>query len=177
MPFTKEKQAVYAVAMLRRLQVRVKGQIDDICATGETSLILDKILPSISKLPLYEVKAWVVQSINVKYSEPDARRRRRELTDEVERIAADQAGENERKHLMIQVLIDNCGRLQALALVKRVRKQAKVNPTGQHEVGSATGIQPATGLTGAPVDPDAEESQSEDEDGCQNTDGSDGDLA
>lgn len=89
MPFTKDKHAVYAVAMLRRLQIRVSGQIDDLCAAGETAWILDKVLPSINTLPLSDVKAWVIESINVKYSAPEARRHRRLYIQEVEKVADD----------------------------------------------------------------------------------------
>lgn len=125
MPFMKDKQTVYTVAMLRRLQIRVKGQIDDICAVGETAWILDTVLPSIESLPLSEIREWAVQSIIVKYSEPAVRRFRHKYIEEIDRAATDQVDENERKHLIIQILLDYCGRGQVTALVRRARKKTE----------------------------------------------------
>ena len=163
-PFLKGKQTTYAVATLRRLQIRVKGQIDDLCAAGETAWILDKVLPSVNALPLLDVKAWVIQSINVKYSEPGTRRNRDECIQEVERVVADHdCSEYDRKHLMIQILIDNCGRHQVLALVKRAKEAVE---SGGHpsadEKPQTIEPQPRIELAGAPVDPEIDDPFSDD---------------
>ena len=82
-PFTKERQVVNAVAMLRRLQIRVSDEIDDLCAAGETAWILDKVLPCIHSMPLSEVELWAVESINVWYRTPQVRLSRRKYVEEV----------------------------------------------------------------------------------------------
>ena len=123
-PFTKGKHVVNGVAMLRYLQVRVSGEIDDVCAAGETAWILDKVLPAITKLTIAEIEVWVIESINVRYKAPEARSIRRKHIEDVRKIASDPGDEEEKKHLLVQVLIDRCGRRQAIALVRRSRKKA-----------------------------------------------------
>jgi hypothetical protein len=124
-PFTKGKQLVNAVAMLRRLQIRVGAEIEDLCAAGETAWILDKVLPALKDFPLSEVEAWVIQSINVKYTGPEARVLRRKCIEDVQKVADDAIKEEERKHLLVQILIDRCGRRQVIALVRRAKKWSK----------------------------------------------------
>lgn len=122
--FSNGGQPVNAVVMLRRLQIGVKGQIDDLCAAAETAWILDVVLPSIETLPLSEIKDWAIQSFNVSLKEPKDRRHRRRCIQKVEQAVLDAASsENECKHLIIQLLTDNCGRRQVLALVKRAQKK------------------------------------------------------
>jgi hypothetical protein len=120
-PFTKGQQVVNAVAMLRRLQILVSEEISDVCAAGETAWILDKVLPALRAFPLLDVEAWVIQSINVKYAGPEARTLRRKSIDDVRNAADDSLSEEERKHLLVQILIDRCSRHQVKALVRRAK--------------------------------------------------------
>jgi hypothetical protein len=163
-PFMKDKQTVYAVAMLRQLQIRVNGKIDDLCAAGETAWILDKVLPAIKALPLLEVKAWVIESIHVKYSAPETRRHRRKCIQQIEKAAADLSSEDDRKHLMIQILIDNCGRHQVIALVKRAEERAISGDSyPSHEaIHRILEMRPGIEVAGAPVDPEIDSSPSDD---------------
>jgi hypothetical protein len=124
-PFTNGRQVVNAVAMLRKLQIRVAAGIEDQCNAGETAWILDKVLPVLRTFPLSEVEAWVIQSINVKNVGPQARMLRRKYIEEVQRAADDPIKEEERKHLLVQILIDRCGRRQVTALVRRARKWSR----------------------------------------------------
>jgi hypothetical protein len=120
-PFTKGKQIVNAVAMLRRLQILVSEEIGDVCAAGETAWILDKVLPTLEPMPVSEVKAWVVQSISVKYSGPEARPLRHKCIIDVNRAADDAINDEDLKHLLVQILIDRCGRHQVTELVRRAK--------------------------------------------------------
>lgn len=120
-PFTKGKQIVNAVAMLRRLQILVREEIGDVCAAGETAWILDKVLPILRPMPVSEVKVWVVQSISVKYSGPEARALRRRCIVDVNRAADDAINDEDLKHLLVQILIDRCGRHQVIGLVRRAK--------------------------------------------------------
>jgi hypothetical protein len=171
LPFLKDKQAVYAVAMLRRLQIRVKGQIDDMCGAEETAWILDTVLPNIEILSLDKVSEWTIQSIKVKYNEPGTRKFRQKYIAEVERAATDQIDENKRKHLIIQILLDRCGRGQVVTLVKRAKKlSADGNTIPAHrEIHEGFGKRPDVELAGAPVDPDDDTSHDSGDDTSMST--------
>jgi hypothetical protein len=121
------RQFVNAVAMLRRLQLSVSAVIDDRCAAGETAWILDVVLPSIKVLPLHTVEEWVIESITVKYRGLQGRASRARYIGEVRKAGKDPIGIEERKHLIIQILIDTCGRRQVIALVKRGGKLARAD--------------------------------------------------
>ena len=122
---TGDKQLVNAVAMLRRLQLSMSAVIDDRCAAGETAWILDRVLPAIKTLPLADVEEWVIESIKVRYGGLQGRSRRSRYIGEVRKVSRDSINIDERKHLMIQILIDTCGRRQVVALVKRAEKQTR----------------------------------------------------
>ena len=171
LPFLKDKQTVYAVAMLRRLQIRVKGQIDDMCGAEETAWILDTVLPSIEILSLDKVSEWAIQSIKVKYNEPGTRKFRQKYIEEIERAATDQVDENKRKHLIIQILLDRCGRGQVVTLVNRAKKlAADGNAVPAHrEIHKGFGKRPDTELTGVPVDPDDDTSHDSGDDTSMST--------
>jgi hypothetical protein len=124
-PFTNNKRLVNVVAMLRWLQVRIASEINDLCAVGETAWILDKVLPALRGIPMTEVEAWVIESINVKYSGTAARVLREKCIKDVRKVTGDAISEDERKHCLIQVLIDRCGRPSVIALVRRAKKQLK----------------------------------------------------
>ena len=166
-PFTRDKQTVNAVAMLRRLQIRVSAEIDDLCAVGETEWILDVVLPNIRVLSLAEVEAWAIQSINVKYKGPDARALRRKCIEDLKKAVADPISEDDRKHLMIQMLIDRCGRHQVTALVKRAKKKAKIAGTSTPHLKTSQTLELESGTAGVegdPVDPEGDTSPDDDTD-------------
>lgn len=121
-PFTQGRRMVSAVAMLRWLQLRVASEINDLCAVGETAWILDKVLPALRAVPLSDVEAWVIESINVKYSGTAARTVREKCVKDIRKIVGDAVTEEERKHYLMQVLIDRCGRRSVIGLVRRAKK-------------------------------------------------------
>lgn len=124
-PFTKGEKTVNAVAMLRWLQIQVASDIKELCAVGETEWILYKVLPSLAETPSPEVQKWVIESITVKYSGVEARKLREKCIKDVTDAAGDVGTEEDRKHRLIQVLIDHCGRRPVIALIRRAKKQLR----------------------------------------------------
>jgi len=133
-PFQKnraeELRLVNAVAMLRRLQLSIGAVIDDRCAAGETAWIVDVVLPVIRALPLEDVEQWVIESIGVRYGGVEGREDRKRFVAEVEAANKDSIDAEERGHLMIQILMDTCGRRQVIALVRRAKRQSRLSTAG-----------------------------------------------
>ena len=146
-PFTKGERMVNAVAMLRRLQIRVAAEINDVCAVGETAWLLDKVLPALGAVPLSDVETWVIESINVKYAGVEGRKLRDNCVKDIKRAANDPVGQEERKHILVQILIDRCGRRPVIALVKRTKKRAKNPKHLRFDESSQTKIEPIAETT------------------------------
>lgn len=129
-PFQKNeadgRQFVNAIAMLRRLQLTMSAVIDDRCAAAETDWILDVVLPALRAMPVDDVGKWITESITVKNRGLQGRRARARLIAEVNKANDDSISPEDRKHLMVQILIDTCGRRHVVTLVKRAKRYAAV---------------------------------------------------
>jgi hypothetical protein len=165
---------VSVVAMLRWLQLRVANEINDLCAVGETAWILDEVLPALRDVPLSEVEVWVIESINVKYSGTAAHTVREECIKDVRKMVEDAVTEEERKHCLIQVLIDRCGRPSVIGLIRRAKKRLKnaskdslIGEPSRPPIDSTTGV---TNVDGTLIETDIDTS-SDDSEGKDSADG------
>jgi hypothetical protein len=129
-PFQKNeaggRQFVNAIAMLRRLQLSMSAVIDDRCAAAETDWILDVVLPALRAMPVDEVEDWITESIKVKNRGVPGRRARTRFIGEVRKANNDSISPEDRKHLMVQILIDTCGRRHVVTLVKRAKRYTAI---------------------------------------------------
>lgn len=124
-PFLKGRPVVNAVAMLRKLQIKVGTEINERCAVAETDWIFDKVLPSLTILTLEETEQWAIQSLLVKFNDPKMRPKRDKWIADIRRAAADDSPIADCKHLIVQILQDAGSRHLVVGLMNRAKRKGR----------------------------------------------------
>jgi hypothetical protein len=77
-------------------------------------------------MPVEEVEEWITESIKVKNRGVPGRQARTRFIAEVKKANNDSISPEDRKHLMVQILIDTCGRRHVVTLVKRAKRYTAI---------------------------------------------------
>jgi hypothetical protein len=131
-PFLKSRPDVNAIAILRKLQIKVSVEINERCAVAETDWVLDRVLPSLSVLTLTEVEQWAVQALVVKFNEPDQRAMRDDRIADIHAAGEDAGNEPESKRLIVQILQDTGGRRLVVGLMNRAKRKSAAMEGAAH---------------------------------------------
>lgn len=122
-PFSKGRYFFSAAAMLRRLHFGVDHDIEEVCGASQSGWILDHVLPTVAILTVSELEDWAIEAIRAKLDSESQRSKRDECIESIKQMAADGSSEADLKHLIIQIIMDQCGRRYVVALLRRAKKK------------------------------------------------------
>jgi hypothetical protein len=114
-------RTINAMGALRALQIRIAQEIDERSAASETDWVLDVVLPSLASTSVETVAKWVLEALPTVLARSKLAITQGRIIKNINAAASIDA-EEDAKHLIVQILLDNGGRRPVQELVRSARK-------------------------------------------------------